>query len=167
MKFKDLETVAIYGIFVFGVCWSSTQFNQSYCKNKQKDITCIHDTVYVEKNVTDWQMLTLAITEVESNLDKEAKNNNAVGILQITPEYVMEANRCQDKLKFSLKDRHDPKKSIEMFNAVNNYHNKERSVEKAIKLHNPTASYRYSDKIKENLKRLKKEENVRKYIVEK
>jgi len=58
-----------------------------------------------------------AIIMVESAGDKLAVNEkeNAVGLLQIRPIMVEDVNRILQKQAYTLEDRTDPNKSVEMF----------------------------------------------------
>ena len=104
--------------------------------------------------VTDeWQELINAIAFVESTNNPKAKNGQSVGLLQITPIYVAECNRILGEERYTLRDREDSVKSIEMFNVYNDYYNEDKDLEKAIKLHNPKASNKYRNKIINQLKK--------------
>lgn len=119
---------------------------------------------YIEQNVTlsEWQIFILALIEVESeNNPKAIGNKNGGGILQITPIFIKEANRIQSKDTFQLEDRFDIQKSLEIFYAVNKCHNKDCSIDKAIKLHNPNAPASYRIKIKNKMQEISKREDIR------
>lgn len=119
---------------------------------------------HVEPNIklTEWQIFILALIEVESeNNPKAIGSGNAGGIFQITPIFIREANKVQSKDTFQLEDRFDIQKSFEIFYAVNNCHNKECSIDKAIKLHNPNASASYRIKIKSKMREISKREDIR------
>ena len=64
--------------------------------------------------------LVNAIIYVESRGDVNAHNvrENAVGVLQIRPIMVREVNRRLGEDKYTLMDRWDKGKSIEMFNVI-------------------------------------------------
>lgn len=70
-------------------------------------------------------ILLEAIIYVESRGNPKAYNakEDAAGQLQIRPIMVREANRICGYERFSLKDRWDPQRSIEMWYVVQNYHN--------------------------------------------
>jgi hypothetical protein len=61
-----------------------------------------------------------AVMAVESNFDTMAYNEkeNAAGVLQIRPIMVSEVNRLLGEDKYTLKDRWNKTKSIEMFNVI-------------------------------------------------
>jgi len=64
--------------------------------------------------------LVNAIIHVESRGDIHAHNvsEDAVGVLQIRPIMVKEVNRVLGFDKYTLQDRWDKQKSIEMFNVI-------------------------------------------------
>jgi soluble lytic murein transglycosylase-like protein len=64
-----------------------------------------------------------AVMAVESNFDTMAYNSkeNAVGVLQIRPIMVREVNRLLGENKYTLKDRWNKAKSIEMFNVIRSH----------------------------------------------
>ena len=64
-----------------------------------------------------------AVMAVESNFDTMAYNEkeNAAGVLQIRPIMVREVNRLLGKDKYTLKDRWNKAKSIEMFNVIRSH----------------------------------------------
>ena len=101
----------------------------------------------------EWKDLINAIAFVESTNNPKAKNGQSVGLLQITPIYVAECNRILGEERYTLADREDSVKSIEMFNVYNDYYNESKDLEKAIKLHNPKASNKYRNKILNQLKK--------------
>jgi len=67
--------------------------------------------------------LIAAIIQVESGGDTLAYNakENAVGCLQIRPIMVREVNRLLGEDKYTLKDRWNKAKSIEMFNVIRSH----------------------------------------------
>lgn len=106
------------------------------------------DTVYVG-TTSEWAMLLDAIVEVESEGNPGAFNErtNAAGILQITPIYVAEVNRLLGEDRYTLDDRYDVQKSVEMYCVYQYHKNPQKDIERAIWLHNPTASVNYKNKI--------------------
>lgn len=107
-----------------------------------------------------WEVFVEALILVESNGDAHAIGKaNDVGILQLTPVYVTEVNRILGKNKYNTSNRTNIYKSIEMFEILQNHYNSKRSIEKAIKLHNPGADRDYHDKIVSKMRELKKDRN--------
>lgn len=104
-----------------------------------------YDTVYFE---TEWSRLVSALIKVESNGNDKAVNESsgASGCLQLMPIYVAEANRLTNG-NYTLEDRFDRTKSIEMFNVIQSHYNKDMDIEKAIHLHNPNAGQWYTERV--------------------
>ena len=111
-----------------------------------------------------WDNLIKAISAVESKGNTRAVNGKHVGILQISPIVVDDCNRI-NKLKKNVKrytygDRYSEEKSIEMFWIIQNFYNKERNLEKAIRLWNGGSGYtragtqKYYNKVIKELNRI-------------
>ena len=103
-------------------------------------------SIKIEKQfvpLTDFELIELAIIWQESKANPNPKysDGKSEGILQLTPIYVKEANRILGKSKYTLYDRRNPLKSHEMFLVVQNCHNPEKDVKKAVKLHNKAGWY--------------------------
>lgn len=120
-------------------------------------------TVKTHKATTasKWARTLESLVLVESGGDPTARNTatDAVGILQIRPMYVNEVNRIVGEQRYTLADRYSVKKSIEMFQIIQEYYNPQHSIEKAIQLHNPTATLNYHDKVVAQIKELRNQEN--------
>lgn len=102
--------------------------------------------------VSRWNVFTKALIQVESRGDSLAAGpTEDLGILQITPIYVKEANRIVNEERFTLDDRLSPEKSLEMFSIVQNHYNPDKDIDRAIRLHNPGAGKWYSDRIMEHM----------------
>jgi len=126
--------------------------NKSHSKELPNNQT-VTDTII--RKYTEWEILIFALIWQESKGNPNAENKGAVGVLQITPIYVKEANNIVGYVKYTLEDRKSVEKSIEMFNIVQGKHNKEKSIDRAIKLHNPTAGYWYYKSVKNYFNLLK------------
>jgi hypothetical protein len=125
--------------------------------NKQQQTTVINNK---EKQIkTDWELLQIALIWQESKGNPKARNGDAVGILQITPIYVAEANRISKNDTFVLSDRESASESLKMFEIVQGFHNPEKDIKKAIKLHNPTAGDKYYNSVMNYFKILKYNRN--------
>ena len=86
----------------------------------------------------EWEFLVETIAKVESGGNPKAISPGGayVGYLQISVEMVQECNRIVGYKKYTLKDRLNKEKSIEMFLEFQKHHNKEANIEKAIRLWN-------------------------------
>ena len=106
----------------------------------------------IEEPVIDntWDMFIEAVIWQESRGLETAVGDNgqAVGVLQIHPIMVREANRILalkgSSLRYQYEDRLSRTKSIEIFNLVQDYHNREHDFELALRIwnHNHPDSYR-------------------------
>ena len=95
-----------------------------------------------EPALTDFDKLTLAIALTESRFQPDAVGkDDDLGILQIRPVFVEEANRVSGS-NFRHEDAFDIDSSLAMFNAVQSHYNAEHDLEKAIRLHNKADWYR-------------------------
>lgn len=94
--------------------------------------------------------------KVESNFDTDTVNRLGYGgILQIGQEMIDEANRLNVKddnpVRYTLNDRLDSLKSVQIWYTVQNYWNPTYSLKRAAKVWNPLASNKYYNKLKINL----------------
>lgn len=93
----------------------------------------------------------IILVESEGKADAVSPGGHYVGILQLGKIYVKECNRIQDSITFTYADRYDIVKSLQMFTIYQNYHNPGHDLNRAIKLHNPTAGSEYRAKVLRNL----------------
>ena len=100
--------------------------------------------------------LAHAFALVESNDNPNAYNpaENAVGLLQIRPCMVAEANRIVGENIYTLSDRWDSITSIAIFHTVMMAKNPSLDVNKAIEIWNPNATPTYRHSILSNLSAL-------------
>ena len=102
-------------------------------------------SIKIEKQfipLTDFELIELAIIWQESKANPNRNTlTGKVKVYSNNPIYVKEANRILGKNKYTLHDRRNPLKSHEMFLVVQNYHNPEKDVKKAVKLHNKGKRY--------------------------
>ena len=71
-----------------------------------------------------------------------------VGIAQIGPSMIAEANRIAGFEAFNLDDRYDPMLSLAVFTIVMQHHNPELDIDKAIKIWNHNAPESYRNNVK-------------------
>lgn len=125
---------------------------------QELECTLLEDT-QTQLQYTEWDIFLEALIMKESNGDPQAIGKTQdVGILQITPIYVKEANRLSGK-GFTLEDRTSVEKSMEMFNIIQDYWNPDKNIDKAIKLHNPGAGPEYAEAIYKNMEIIKSRYN--------
>lgn len=94
----------------------------------------------------DWTKVINAIIHVESRGDVNAVSGLSVGPMQITPILVEECNQIlsekKSKVRYTLADRKDVKKSMEMFLLFQEKYNPENDVERAIRSWNGGPRYK-------------------------
>ena len=116
-------------------------------------------------DLTDWQLLTLAICWTESKRNPAAVGNAGDrGILQITPIYVAEVNRIAGT-GYQPEDAHDTAAALQMFDTLQAHYNPERDIETAIRYHNRGAAYRRA--VLDNYELLRRYEAARKAVTAK
>lgn len=124
--------------------------------------------VYVEsEELSEWDMLQMAIAKTESEYNPEAMGSSGdLGVFQITEIFVHEANRLLGKEVYNHLDAFDIEKSVEMFNVVQEGHNPDKSISKAIAVQNPGGgSIGYGKKVYQNLAFVKRYEDMRKILI--
>ena len=109
------------------------------------------------------EQIAQAIIKVESGGNPKAfnPNGNCAGILQITQGLVKQCNiwlkNVKSKKRYTLKDRFDKSKSMEMFYMVQSHYNKKSDVERAIRIWNGGPGFtrrgtqRYYEKVMKKL----------------
>ena len=82
---------------------------------------------YIHLLKEDPLLKAIAFVESSYNTDAVNKDDGGTGLLQITPIMVYDINRINrlrgDSTTYSLEDRLDPYKSIEMYYIFNDYYN--------------------------------------------
>lgn len=116
----------------------------------------------IENTLSEWEIMKLAIIKTESEFNPLAVGKSEDwGIFQITPIYVKEVNRILGEEKYSHEDAFNPEKSMAMFTIMQNHHNPENDIDRAIASHNPTASSAYSVKVRKNMEWVRNYEEIR------
>lgn len=159
-----LAILCLVVIYIVGmILGAATQKN-----HQEKVIEEKIKEVYVSgEDLSEWTILQMAIMKTESEFDpSQIGTTNDIGINQITPIFVAEVNRILGEEKYSHLDAFDVRKSIEMFNIVQNYHNKEHSISKTITVQNPGgASIGYGKKVYDNVRFIKRMEEARQELI--
>ena len=165
---KHLISGIIYSIVIIAA-FSAGAFTGQYCqKDKQEKVVEEKiKEVYVEgEELDEW---TIMKTESEFDPSRIGATQD-VGIMQFTPIAVEEVNRILrlegKEEEYSHLDAFDIEKTIEMFNIIQSYHNKEQNISKAIHQHNPGgASIGYGKKVYDNIRFIKRMEEARKELI--
>lgn len=113
--------------------------------------------------LTEWQMLTMAICYTESKFRDEARGSAGdSGQFQLISVYIAEVNRLYGT-DYTIEDAFDLSKSLEMFNLLQDYYNPSHGIEEGIKHHNRSPYYRKA--VLENLDLIRRYERTRAAVI--
>ena len=114
--------------------------------------------------LSDWDVFTLALMKVESNYEPAAVSSvGAKGYFQIMPIYVEEVNRVH-KTNYVYEDVvRSFEKSYEVFTLMQEAHNKEFSMDKALRLHNGNHKW-YHRRVYNEMLNIQKYEEMRQKV---
>ena len=94
----------------------------------------------VDYDCSYWEPVCAAIIQVESGGNPNARNGIYIGAMQISPGMVKCCNEIlknnNETRRFTLKDRLNIEKSKEMFAIFQSKYNKEKNIERAIRMWN-------------------------------
>lgn len=140
MKWKFLIALYLLILGSSAFYFEYNRHNEECARIKALKPVYIHDTLWIK---TDFPKTVKAIIEVESHGNPNAINSSsgASGIMQLMPIYVKEVNRILGEDVYTLEDRFNPVKTLEMFCILQDYHNPDQNVDKAIALHNKGKAY--------------------------
>ena len=155
LKVTDKDTVVIY-------------------QKEEEEIVIVSDTdtVFDQKTIKrdtlhPFHYLVRAVGWVESSNNNNAINGSHVGYLQISPGVVADVNNYLQKKglskMYTLADRYNREKSIEMYYYFQEIHNPKMNIEKAIRdwRHGPyfkgTTNSKYRNSVLAKLKELQEE----------
>lgn len=115
-------------------------------------------------NLSDWDMFTLALMKVESEYKPSAVSSvGAKGYFQITPIYVEEVNRFH-KTNYVYEDVvRSFELSNEVFNLMQEAHNKDFNMDKALVLHNGDHKW-YKKRVYKAMEDIKRYEEMRQMV---
>lgn len=126
------------------------------------EVETVEKKVYVTipRYMTDWEMFSMALMKVESAYDSTAvSSKGAKGYFQITPIYVKEVN-LKHGTKYTMKDVTNLEKAFEIFELMQDAHNKDYDIEKAIILHNGDHEW-YRRRVLDEYKKIQTYEKLR------
>ena len=114
--------------------------------------------------LSEWDVFTLALMKVESNYDNAAVSSvGAKGYFQIMPIYVEEVNRVH-KTNYVYEDVvRSFDKSYEVFTLMQEAHNKDFSMDKALRLHNGNHKW-YHRRVYNEMSNIQKYEEMRQKV---
>lgn len=143
---RDTKTCIIFALFTLLVTSWAT-FLTIDSKSEYEPINTIdslHTYVEQKDSTNDWERFTNALILVESEGDSLAVGSkNDVGVLQITPILIKDANRILGYDAYTLEDRKSRIKSIEIFNVIQDHYNPTHDLHLALKIWNSKAPIKY------------------------
>lgn len=114
------------------------------------------EEVVVNQDSLDWEDFTRALIWVESRGDSKAVGSkDDTGVLQITPVLLQDCNRILKTERFTLEDRLDSLKSVEMFNIIQDHYNPQHDYHLALKIWNGKAPLSYHRKVMDKFNEIK------------
>ena len=155
---ESTQVLIAYVVFMLiilaTILWSVGQA----CINTYENETLPTDEVPIEVNCDslDWDTFTKALIWVESKGNSNAiGSKNDVGILQIRKPIIDDCNRILGYDKYTLTDRLDSLKSVEMFNIIQDHYNPQHDYHWALKLWNSKAPLSYHRKVMDKFNEIK------------
>ena len=117
-----------------------------------------------DDSLSEWDMFTLALMKVESNYNVSAESSvGAKGYFQIMPIYVAEVNRVH-KTNYVYEDVvRSFEQSYEVFTLMQEAHNKDFSMDKALVLHNGDHKW-YKRRVYKEMANIEKYEEMRQRV---
>jgi len=122
------------------------------------------ESISNEDALSEWDVFTLALMKVESNYEPAAVSSvGAKGYFQIMPIYVEEVNRVH-KTNYVYEDVVCSfEKSYEVFTLMQEAHNKDFSMDKALRLHNGNNKW-YHRRVYNEMSNIQKYEEMRQKV---
>lgn len=172
MDFRDKSESlfwATFAIVVLSGAFAHIKVEEERAKAKESK-----DSVYIEvvdsipqdcsceyeEEDKEWNKFIKALILIESGGKHDAVGTkDDVGVLQITPILVDDANRIIGYDKYTYEDRYDSVMSVEMFNVIQSYYNPTRDIHLALKIWNSKAPVSYHTKVIECYEMLKTQKN--------
>ena len=152
-KFKNTLSIFVALVFAFFMTNAVGKSNATTYDVTENEEEMTEEAVE-EKTVDVWDLFIEAVIWQESRGNENAIGDKgaAVGVLQIHPIMVREANRIiamktGKKDTYSYDDRYDREKSIQIFKTVQDFHNKEHSYKRALEIWNKNHPSSYEDNI--------------------
>lgn len=163
---KSNVVVIIFALTaIFGI-WKTISLSNELTATKaelaiaQQEIESISE----DDVLSEWDVFTLALMKVESNYEHAAVSSvGAKGYFQIMPIYVEEVNRVH-KTNYVYEDVvRSFEKSYEVFTLMQEAHNKDFSMDKALRLHNGNHKW-YHRRVYNEMSNIQKYEEMRQKV---
>lgn len=146
---KWTATLLLLGILVYSGVWLEKKKINALVEFPEEEVVVNQDSL-------DWEDFTRALIWVESKGDSKATGKlDDIGVLQIRPIIVEDCNRILKNERFSLEDRLDSLKSVEMFNIIQDHYNPQHDYHWALKLWNSGAPLSYHRKVMDKFNEIK------------
>lgn len=165
---KNIFIIVSVNVLIFLVClaWKAISLSNELKATKaelaiaQQEIESISN----KDALSEWDVFTLALMKVESNYELAAVSSvGAKGYFQIMPIYVEEVNRVH-KTNYVYEDVvRSFEKSYEVFTLMQEAHNKDFSMDKALRLHNGNHKW-YHRRVYNEMSNIQKYEEMRQKV---
>jgi hypothetical protein len=169
---KNISIIASVTVLIFLVWKTITLSNElSATKSElaitQQELTTTQqelESIINKDALSEWDVFTLALMKVESNYEPAATSCvGAKGYFQIMPIYVEEVNRVH-KTNYVYEDVvRSFEKSYEVFTLMQEAHNKDFSMDKALRLHNGNHKW-YHQRVYNEMSNIQKYEEMRQKV---
>lgn len=149
-------------IFFISLCINCFLMSFIHFTPPEKEVVTRVKTETVEDitKLNDWEIFTMSLVEVESNYDSLAvSNKGARGHFQITPIYIKEVN-LKNGTDYKISDVTNFEKAWEIFDLMQQTHNEEYDMDKALTLHNGDHVW-YKRRVMNVFDEIKKYEDLR------
>ena len=162
---KNISIIASVTVLIF-LAWKTITLSNELTATKaelaiaQQEIESITN----KDALSEWDVFTLALMKVESNYELAAVSSvGAKGYFQIMPIYVEEVNRVH-KTNYVYEDVvRSFEKSYEVFTLMQEAHNKDFSMDKALRLHNGNHKW-YHRRVYNEMSNIQKYEEMRQKV---
>ena len=159
---KQILYVSIILNLLLTVCCFVFYNDGRHVVSKEKLIVR-EQVIEVPDTINDWEMFTMALMKVESDYDSTAVSPvGARGYLQLPPVYIKEVNQ-KHNTNYTFADAWNLEKSYEIYDLMQQAHNKDYDIEKAIVLHNGKHGW-YRQRVLKELKNIEIYEQVRQRV---
>ena len=162
---KNISIIASVIVLIFLAC-KTTSLSNELTATKAELAIAQQEIISISNKdaLSEWDVFTLALMKVESNYEPAAVSSvGAKGYFQIMPIYVDEVNRVH-KTNYEYEDVvRSFEKSYEVFTLMQEAHNKDFSMDKALRLHNGNHKW-YHQRVYNEMSNIQKYEEMRKKV---
>lgn len=151
---KWTTTIVLLGVLAYSGMWLEKKKINALVEFPEEEVV----EAIENQDSLDWELFTRALIWVESKGNSKAiGSKDDVGVLQITPILLRDCNRILGYERFTLTDRLDSLKSVEMFNIIQDHYNPQHDYHWALKLWNSGAPLSYHRKVMDRFNEIKNE----------